>query len=48
MAFWKIVVFWYIFPRFGIMCHEKSGNPAAYLIQIRAPLFIAIISSNGK
>jgi hypothetical protein len=19
--------FWYIFPRFGILCHEKSGNP---------------------
>jgi hypothetical protein len=19
---------WYIFPRFGILCQEKSGNPA--------------------
>jgi hypothetical protein len=21
------VVIWYIFPHFGIMCQEKSGNP---------------------
>jgi hypothetical protein len=21
------VVFWYIFPFLGILCHEKSGNP---------------------
>jgi hypothetical protein len=21
-------VIWYIFPRFGILCQEKSGNPA--------------------
>jgi hypothetical protein len=21
------VVIWYIFPRFGILCQEKSGNP---------------------
>jgi hypothetical protein len=23
------VVIWYIFPRFGILYQEKSGNPAA-------------------
>jgi hypothetical protein len=23
------VVIWYIFPRFGILCQYKSGNPAA-------------------
>jgi hypothetical protein len=23
-----LVVIWYIFPRFGIVCQEKSGNPA--------------------
>jgi hypothetical protein len=23
------VVIWYIFPRFGILDQEKSGNPAA-------------------
>jgi hypothetical protein len=22
---------WYIFPRFGIMCQEKSGNPDCWL-----------------
>jgi hypothetical protein len=22
------VVLWYIFPHFGILCQEKSGNPA--------------------
>jgi hypothetical protein len=25
--FGNLVVFWYIFPRFGILYHEKSGNP---------------------
>jgi hypothetical protein len=25
--FGNVVVIWYIFPRFGILCHEKSGNP---------------------
>jgi hypothetical protein len=22
------VVFWYVFPRFGMLYQEKSGNPA--------------------
>jgi hypothetical protein len=25
----NVVVIWNIFPRFGILCHEKSGNPDA-------------------
>jgi hypothetical protein len=25
--FGNLVVNWYIFPRFGILCQEKSGNP---------------------
>jgi hypothetical protein len=25
--FGNFVVIWYIFPRFGILCQEKSGNP---------------------
>jgi hypothetical protein len=25
--FGKLVVMWYILPRFGILCHEISGNP---------------------
>jgi hypothetical protein len=25
--FGNVVVIWYSFPRFGILCHEKSGNP---------------------
>jgi hypothetical protein len=24
------MVIWYIFPRFGILCQEKSGNPDCY------------------
>jgi hypothetical protein len=27
--FGNSVEIWYIFPRFGIFCQEKSGNPAA-------------------
>jgi hypothetical protein len=23
------VAFWYIFPHFGLLCEEKSGNPDA-------------------
>jgi hypothetical protein len=23
----NIVVIWYVFPRFGILCQENSGNP---------------------
>jgi hypothetical protein len=26
--FGNLVVFWYIFPRFGILYDEKSGSPA--------------------
>jgi hypothetical protein len=25
--FCNVVVIWFIFPRFGILCQEKSGNP---------------------
>jgi hypothetical protein len=25
--FGSVVVIWYIFPCFGILCEEKSGNP---------------------
>jgi hypothetical protein len=25
---WSFGIFWYIFPRFDILYHEKSGNPA--------------------
>jgi hypothetical protein len=25
--FGNVVVIWYIFPRLGILCQEKSGNP---------------------
>jgi hypothetical protein len=25
--FSNFAVFWYMFPRFGILCQEKSGNP---------------------
>jgi hypothetical protein len=26
-SFGNVVVSWYIFPSFGILCQEKSGNP---------------------
>jgi hypothetical protein len=26
--FGHLVALWYIFPLFGILCQEKSGNPA--------------------
>jgi hypothetical protein len=26
--FGNVVIIWYILPRFGILCQEKSGNPA--------------------
>jgi hypothetical protein len=29
-AFGNFVVIWYIFPRFGILYQEKSGNPALH------------------
>jgi hypothetical protein len=34
----NFVVFWYIFPRFGILYQEKSGNPAPdiHLVQLEA------------
>jgi hypothetical protein len=25
--FCNVVLIWYIFPRFGLLCQEKSGNP---------------------
>jgi hypothetical protein len=25
--FGNVVAIWYIFPRFGLLCREKSGNP---------------------
>jgi hypothetical protein len=28
--FGNLVVIWYIFPRFGILYREKSGNPGAH------------------
>jgi hypothetical protein len=32
----NVVVIWYIFPRVGILCHEKSGNPAVRLLQMQS------------
>jgi hypothetical protein len=28
-TFCNLVAFWYIFPHFGLLCEEKSGNPDA-------------------
>jgi hypothetical protein len=42
--FGNIVVNWYIFPRFGILCQDKSGNPGLcpggvvyVLVRLRLP-----------
>jgi hypothetical protein len=29
-SFGNFVVIWYNFPRFGIFCQEKSGNPVQF------------------
>jgi hypothetical protein len=38
--FGDLVAIWYILPRFGILCREKSGNPASnrYLLMSLATL----------
>jgi hypothetical protein len=33
--FGNVVVIWYTFPSFGILCQEKSGNPGADRINQR-------------
>jgi hypothetical protein len=34
--FGNVVVIWYIFPRLGILCQEKSGNPALGALYVLA------------
>jgi hypothetical protein len=34
------LVVWYFFPRFGILCHEKSGNPATHPQNVHTSLII--------
>jgi hypothetical protein len=31
--FGNAVIIWYVFPRFGILCREESGNPAVNVRQ---------------
>jgi hypothetical protein len=31
-TFGNLVALWYIFPRFGLLCQEKSGNPGVNAI----------------
>jgi hypothetical protein len=31
--FGNLVAIWYISPRFGILCQDKSGNPGSSLAQ---------------
>jgi hypothetical protein len=33
-SFGNVVVIWHILLRFGILCHEKSGNPDQSYIKI--------------
>jgi hypothetical protein len=32
--FGNVVVIWYNFPSFGILCQEKSGNPASVVVRV--------------
>jgi hypothetical protein len=32
--FSNVVVIWYIFPCFGILCQEKSGNPEFVRLEV--------------
>jgi hypothetical protein len=32
--FGNVVVTWHIFPRFGILCQEESGNPVVDAISV--------------
>jgi hypothetical protein len=34
--FGNVVVIWYMFPRFGILCQEKSGNTVLDRTQMSA------------
>jgi hypothetical protein len=45
--FSNVVVIWYIFPRFGILCEEKSGNPA-YNDKIFSTCQKLSFANNGK
>jgi hypothetical protein len=47
MAIWVFVFIWYIFPRFGILYKEKSGNPVEHLGNREAFVFLKIFS-NGS
>jgi hypothetical protein len=32
---------WYIYPRFGILCQEKSGNPDAHMYSMPTAISVA-------
>jgi hypothetical protein len=34
LPFGNLEVIWYIFPRFGIFCEQKSGNPDLHPIMV--------------
>jgi hypothetical protein len=38
-AFGMFGVIWYIFPHFGILYKEKSGNPASHSLHFNADAF---------
>jgi hypothetical protein len=38
--FGNVVVIWYVFPRFGNLCQEKSGNPACAVVRKQRPSFL--------
>jgi hypothetical protein len=38
--FGNVVVVWYIFPRFGILCQEKSGNPVLEIGKVENNYFL--------
>jgi hypothetical protein len=44
----NFVAIWYIFPRFGILCQEKSGTPIRHLFVFILFLKIIYAEKNQK
>jgi hypothetical protein len=42
--FGNLAAIWYIFPRFGILCQEKSGNPDPDRVE---EFLVQFATSNG-
>jgi hypothetical protein len=48
LLFGNVVEIWYIFPRFGILFQEKSGNPEGEAEKGRADLYSRCVASRYR